>query len=91
MYSNFKQNVLIMHTQILYNKKNIHTILVKLVLYIFIYILTVFTKWKKTRRGSPVDDRPSTDKLHHFAKKKKKKKKKKIKKKKKMGHVTCDT
>ena len=28
---------------------------------------------KKTRRGSPVDDRPSTDKLHHFVKKKKKK------------------
>ena len=31
----------------------------------------------KTRRGSPVDDRPSTDKLHHFVQKKKK--------------VTCDT
>ena len=25
----------------------------------------------KTRRGSPVDDRPSTDKLHHFGQKKK--------------------
>ena len=40
----------------------------------------------KTRRGSPVDDSPSTDKLHHFVrklKKKKKKKKKKNKKKKK--------
>ena len=32
---------------------------------------------KKTRRGSPVDDRPSTNKLHHFVRKKKK--------------VTCDT
>ena len=29
----------------------------------------------------PVDNRPSTDKLHHFVRKKKKKK----------GHVTCDT
>ena len=28
----------------------------------------------KTRRGSPVDDRPSTDKLHHFVRKKKEKK-----------------
>ena len=26
---------------------------------------------KETRRGSPVDDRPSTDKLHHFVRKKK--------------------
>ena len=26
----------------------------------------------KTRRGSPVDDRPSTDKLHHLVQKKKK-------------------
>ena len=25
----------------------------------------------KTRRGSPVDDRPSTDELHQFVKKKK--------------------
>ena len=25
----------------------------------------------KTRRGSPVDDRPSTDNLHHFVQKKK--------------------
>ena len=25
----------------------------------------------QTRRGSPVDDRPSTDKLHHFVRKKK--------------------
>ena len=31
----------------------------------------------KTRRGSPVDDRPSTDKLHHFVRKKKNKNKKK--------------
>ena len=30
----------------------------------------------KTRRGSPVDDRPSTDKLHQFVRKKKIKKKK---------------
>ena len=28
-------------------------------------------KYMKTRRGSPVDDRPSTDKLHHFVQKKK--------------------
>ena len=27
----------------------------------------------KTRRGSPVDDRPATDKLHHFVRKKNKK------------------
>ena len=27
---------------------------------------------KKTRRGSPVDDRPYTDKIHHFVQKKKK-------------------
>ena len=31
----------------------------------------------KTRRGSPVDDRPSSDKLEHFVRKNKKKKKKK--------------
>ena len=36
-----------------------------------------------TRRGSPVDDKPSTNKLHHFVQKKKKKKK--------MWHMTCDT
>ena len=40
----------------------------------------------KTRRGSPSDDRPSTDKLHNFVWKKMKKKKEK-----KMWHVTCDT
>ena len=39
----------------------------------------------KTRRGSPVDDRPSTNKLHYFVWKKKKKKKSD------MWHVTCDT
>ena len=33
----------------------------------------------------PVDNRPSTDKLHHFVRKKK------IKKRKKILHVTCDT
>ena len=33
----------------------------------------------RTRRGSPVDDRPSDDKLHNFVRKKKKKK------------MTCDT
>ena len=31
------------------------------------------SRHKVTRRGSPVDDRPSTDKLHHFVQKKKKK------------------
>ena len=47
----------------------------------FIICLTYFSlvshtkyigKTIKTRRGSPVDDRPSTDKLHHFVRKKKK-------------------
>ena len=37
-------------------------------------------KLSKTRRGSPVDDRPSTDKLHNFVQKKKRRK----------WHVTCD-
>ena len=38
----------------------------------------------KTRRGSPVDDKPSTDKLNHFVRKKKKKKND-------TWHVTRDT
>ena len=40
---------------------------------------------KKLDRVGPVDNRPSTDKLHHFVKKKKRKKRKK------MSHVTHDT
>ena len=40
----------------------------------------------ETRRGSPVDDRPSTDKLHHFVQKKKKKKMARD-----TWHMTCDT
>ena len=36
-------------------------------------VTEVVIKISKTRRGSPVDDRPSTDKLHHFVQKKKKK------------------
>ena len=39
----------------------------------YIYVLAIFFFYNnliKTRRGSPVDDRPSTDKLHHFVQKK---------------------
>ena len=42
----------------------------------------------KTRRGSPVDDRPSTDKLHNFVQKKNNKK---ITNKKNKKNVTHDT
>ena len=34
---------------------------------------TKYTLNKKTRRGRPVDNRPSTNKLHHFVPKKQKK------------------
>ena len=53
-----------------------------------IYITRRNVKFKKnavlltTRRGSPVDDRPSTDKHHNFVRKKKKKCD--------TWHVTCD-
>ena len=36
-------------------------------IWVFFFYLCFFFK---TRRGSPVDDRPSTDKLHHFVQKK---------------------
>ena len=44
--------------------------------YICIRVAIVLVFWKETRRGSPVYNRPSPDKLHHFVKKK---------------NVTCDT
>ena len=44
---------------------------------------------KKLDGVGPVDNRPSTDKLHHFVKKINKNRNKKIKK--YMWHVTCDT
>ena len=30
--------------------------------------ILLFSKWKKTRRGSPVGSRPSPIKLHHYTK-----------------------
>ena len=51
------------------------------------FFLSCFVFLSKLDGVGPVDNRPSTDKLHHFAQKKKRKKKKK----KNMWHVTRDT
>ena len=56
----------------------VHRVPVWFHLFVCMFVPLQITKSKrfKTRRGSPVDNRPSTDKLHRFVKKKK---------------VTCDT
>ena len=52
----------------------IFSLLIALYYYQILCSCTVLQPFIQTRRGSPFDDRPSTDKLHHFVRKKREKK-----------------